>query len=474
MILSHGKNILNKLRAKAYFALTSAEPKAKEGEYPFLVFNPNPYEWETEVECEFMLADQNWEDDIVSSFRVTDAQGKEIPAQFIKETSNFSLDWRKRVVFKAKLAPMEISRFSVYVEFVEKKAEEKRAVDGNIIYQNDRFYVEISKKTGLLTSYKVDGIEYINENAFCLCQYDDNADPWAMGSFQLDALGTNKKSFSLAEKPDGVFEGMESVQIIEDGQLRLSVEAFFRLDNSRARVEYIIRKETGVVDIKVDLFAGEINKMYRLAVPVKLQGQYRGQTAFGTQPLYMNGRENVAQRFVYVQGENKCLVLFNKGTYGSKFLDGSMEMSLLRTATYCSHPCRDRQLLPLDRYTQKIDLEERNFSFRLCVAEENELERLACEFTAPPYALNVFPIETKRKPEEFNINISNKNIALTTFKKAVGSDEYILRFLNNSSEKEKTEFALNSEKIVLNFIPFEAKTVLFSGDCLKEIEEMKI
>ena len=474
MILSHGKNILNKLRAKAYFALTSAEPKAKEGEFPILVFNPNPYEWETEVECEFMLADQNWEEDIVSSFRVVDSEGREISAQFIKETSHFTLDWRKRVVFKAKLAPMEISRFSVYIEFVEKKAKNKNKSEGNIVFQNDRVYIEISRKTGLITSYRTDGVEYINGDAFCLCQYDDNADPWAMGSFQLETLGTNKKNFSLMEKPDGVFEGMESVQNIEDGELHLSTEAFFRLDNSRARVEYIIHKETGVLDVKVDLFAGEINKMYRLAIPVKPEGQYRGQTAFGTQPLYMNGRECVAQRFVYVKGENKCLALFNKGTYGSKFLDGSMEMSLLRTATYCAHPICDRQLIPLDRYTQKIDLEERNFSFRLCVANENELERLAGEFTTPPYALNVFPIETKQQPEDFKIDISNKNIALTTFKKAVGSDEYILRFLNNSSQKEKTEFTLNSEKITLDFIPFEAKTVVFNGNCLKEIEEMKI
>ena len=473
MILSHGKNILNKLRAKAYFALTSTQPKAKEGEFPFLVFNPNPYEWETEVECEFMLADQNWEDDIISSFKVVDCEGNEIPSQFVKETSNFSLDWRKRVVFKARLAPMAVSRFSVYVEFVEKKAEEKRTVNGNIVYKSDKVYIEISKETGLLTSYKIDGVEYVEGNAFCLCQYDDNADPWAMGSSQRETLGTNKKCFSLMEKPDGVFQGMESIQIIEDGALRLSVEAFFKLENSRARVEYIIHKQTGILDVKVDLFAGEINKMYRIAIPVKLQGQYRGQTAFGTQPLYMNGRECVAQRFVYVKGDEKCLAILNKGTYGSKFLDSTVEMSLLRTATYCTHPCRDRHLLPLDRYTQKIDCEERNFSFRFCVAEEEELERLSQEFTTPPYALNVFPIESKKKPLAFSMDIGNKNIALTTFKKAIGKDEYILRLLNNSQENVQTNLTLNGESIALGFKPFEAKTIIFDG-ALTETEEMRI
>ena len=474
MLFSHGKNILNKLRAKAYFALTSQEPKAKEGEYPFLVFNPNAYEWETEVECEFMLADQNWSDSIVSSFKVLDGEGNEIPAQFVKETSHLNLDWRKRLVFKAKLAPMAISRFSVFVEFVDKKEQEKEIHQGNIVYQNENTYIEISKTTGLLKSYKVDGKEYIKEEAFYLCQYDDNADPWGMADSQLDAIGSNPQRFSLMEKPDGVFAGMHSVQIIENGALRLCTEAFFKLNNSRARVEYIIHKTSGELDVKVDLFAGEINKMFRLAVPVAFEGEYRGQTAFGTQPLYMNGRECVAQRFVYVKGESNCLALFNKGTYGSKFLDSTMEMSLLRTATYCAHPICDRPLIPLDRYTQKIDLEERNFSFRLCVAKEKELERLSQEFTTQPYACNVFPIERKAEPKSFNIEISNKNIALTTFKKAIGNNEYILRFLNNSPENEKTEFTLNSASISLSFTPFEAKTVVFNGQALEEINEMRI
>lgn len=474
MILSHGKSILNKLRARAYFALTSAEPKAKEGEYPILVFNPNPYKWETEVECEFMLADQNWSDDIVSSFKVVDSNGNEIPAQFIKETSHLNLDWRKRVVFKASLEPMAISRYSVFVEFVDKKASQKKALHGNIVFENHNTHIEISKKTGLLKSYKVDGVEYIGDEAFCLCQYDDNADPWAMAEHQLESLGINKKCFSLMEKPDGVFEGMESIQIIEDGEIRLCVEAFFKLDNSRARVEYTIHKLTGELDVKVDLFAGEINKMFRLAVPVAMNGEYRGQTAFGTHPLYMNGRECVAQRFVYVKSKEKCLALLNKGTYGSKYLNNTMEMSLLRTATYCAHPICDRQLIPLDRYTQKIDLEERNFNFRLCVADEKELERLSQEFTTPAYACNVFPIERKSQPKSFDVNISNKNIVLTTMKKSIDGEEYILRFINNSPKNEKTEFTLNSAKISLSFLPFEVKTVVHNGNVLKEIEEMRI
>ncbi len=474
MLLNHGKSILNKLRARAYFALTGAEKKAAEGEYPIFVFNPNPYKWETEIECEFMLADQNWQGDIVSAFTVFDSEGNEIPAQFIKETSHLNLDWRKRVVFRAALEPMSVSRFSVYTKFVDNIPENKEKHSGNIVFRNDRAYIEINRKTGLLSSYKINGKEYLKEEAFSLFAYDDNADPWAMGSFQLSALGTNPEKFSLMEECDGVFKGMENIQIIEDGEIFLCCEAFFKLHNTRARIEYKILKATGDLDIKIDLFAGEINKMYRVAIPTVLKESYRGQTAFGTQDLYTNGRECVAQRFVCAQKEGDCIALLNKGTYGSKFSDGTIEMSLLRTATYCAHPILDRPLIPLDRYTEKIDLEQRTFSFRLTVAKENELERLASEFSNPPYACNVFPIERKGETKPFDISLSDKNIVLTTFKKENHGKNYILRLINNSKESKTAVLTICGSEILLNFTKYEAKTLVYDGDAIREIGEMKV
>ncbi len=474
MILSHGRNILNKLRARAYFALTSSEPKAKDGEYPFLVFNPNPYKWETEVECEFMLADQNWNGNIISSFKVVDSEGNDVPAQFIKEKSHLNLDWRKRVIFKASLEPMAISRYSVYVEFVENTETLKEEEQGNIIFENEKTYFEINRKTGLVSSYKVNGKEILKDEAFYLAQYDDNADPWAMGSFQLKSLGTNKKRFTLSETPSGVFAGMKSIQVIEDGEIILCVEGFFECENSRARVEYKLRKLSGELDVAVDLFPGDINKMYRLCVPCNINGEYRGQTSFGTQPLYMNGRECVAQRFTYIKGDNECVALLNKGTYGSKYEDGIIEMSLTRTATYCAHPILDRPLIPLDRYTQKMDVEEKNFSFKLVVCNENELERKALEFTTPPYACNVFPTPGETKASPFSINIENKNIVLTTFKKMIGTEKFVLRFVNNSSNTASTAFSLNESEINMTFTPFEAKTVVYNGKELAEVEEMMV
>ena len=72
-----------------------------------------------------MLADQNWNEEIESSLRVVDQNGNTVPYQVIKEESNLNLDWRKRIIFEAELDPLKLTRYSVYVDFVEAKKKEK-------------------------------------------------------------------------------------------------------------------------------------------------------------------------------------------------------------------------------------------------------------------------------------------------------------------------------------------------------------
>ena len=83
-----------KIKTKAYFALLNGQPVAKEGEYPVLVFNPHPYKITENIECEFMLADQNWSEQ-VSVITVKDGE-KTIKSQLTKEDSTINLDWRKK------------------------------------------------------------------------------------------------------------------------------------------------------------------------------------------------------------------------------------------------------------------------------------------------------------------------------------------------------------------------------------------
>ena len=132
-LLDHGLLEAERLKTRAIFALSSVKDVSKPGEYPVFVFNPHPYTYTDTVECEFMLQDQNWSDELYSKLTVLDKNGNKLKYQVIKEESNLNLDWRKRIAFEAELKPLELNRFSVFVEFEPIKNKEKQE---NLILKN--------------------------------------------------------------------------------------------------------------------------------------------------------------------------------------------------------------------------------------------------------------------------------------------------------------------------------------------------
>ena len=433
-----------------------------------MVFNPHPYAITDHVECEFVLADQNWSVTDVSRILVKDGEAL-VPYQVIKEESNLNLDWRKRVVFQASLPPMSLKRYSIYIETVPVA---KPKLTDCLVFDNGHKYVEVDKNTGLLRSYRIGGTEYV-QNGFCLTMFDDNPDPWAMGKDQLKQIGTNPAPFTLSATPNGIFKNMKSVQVIEDGEIYLGVEAFFEKENSKARIEYRIYKNNDDVDVNVTLFLGDVNKIIKLAVPVQNAGKVIGQTAFGTDTLFTDGREIISHRFTAVQSGEQYLAVFDKSRYGGHFEDGTLYLSLARGTTYCAHPIEDRQLIPDDRYTKKMDQGEHNYFFRLSLCDERELDRKANEFNRKPYAVNVFPLGETDAENKFDVCVSNKNISLVTMKKADKKDGYILRLINNYKDSQETDLTVGNATKHFVFGKYEVKTLFYDGS-LQELDTMAI
>lgn len=468
MLFNHGLLDATKIKTSAYFALCKEQSIAKEGEYPIVVFNPHPYELTDNVECEFMLADQNWSTTDVSRILVKDGDDA-IPYQVIKEESNLNLDWRKRIIFEAKLPPMSLKRYSVYIETVPVAKPE---LTDSLIFDNGHKYVQIDKTTGLLKSYRIDGTEYI-QNGFRLTMFDDNPDPWAMGKDQLKRVGTDPEPFCLSSKPSGVFDNMKSIQVIEDGEIYLGIEAFFEKEHSKARIEYRIYKNCDDVDVNVTLFFNDANKMVKLAVSVANAGKVIGQTAFGTEELFADGREMISHRFTAVSSGNKYVAILDKSRYGGHFEDGTLYLSLVRGTTYCAHPIEDRLLIPDDRYTRKMDQSEHNYFFRLCVCDEAELDRKANEFNRKPYAVNVFPLGENDREHSFTVSVSNKNISLVTMKKADKQEGYILRLINNYKDTQQTDLTVGNTVKHFVFGKYEVKTLFYDGS-IQELDAMEI
>ena len=469
--LSHGLLEAERVKVGAYFALSAAEQPAREGEYPVVVFNPHPYRLTDNVECEFSLADQNWDEQTVSFIRVLDKDGNSVPYQVIKEDSNLTLDWRKRIIFEADMAPLSLSRYSVFVDFL---AMEKAKRTESLTFDNGRKHVEINPETGLLSSYRIDGVEYL-AGGMQLVSLADNADPWAMAESQLKRVGEGERAFALSGEPTGVFRGMKSVQVIEDGDIYLGVEAFFEDDNTRARIGYKIYKNSDAVDVDVTLFLGDIDRMYKLKVPMATEGALIGQTAFGTEPLFTDARENVAGRFVALEKDDRVIAVMNRETYGSHFENGALYLSLVRGATYCAHPIADRPLLPTDRFTRKIDQGENRFSFRLLATTRDALPVKTEEFVMQPFAQNIFPVyDAACRYAPLGLEVGGEGVVMAAMKKEDEGERLILRLHNNTAHSTEGFVTYGSSRLALSFGRYEVKTVLISADSITESAELLI
>ena len=460
----HGLEILSRLRAKAFFRLSKDEKKANDGEIPILVYNPHPYPVEDDFECEFVLADQNRTG---TFFLPTVYQGeKRLPTQTEKEASSIPIDWRKRVVFHAKLAPMQINRFDCKLKELPQKPVIPLTEDENYYYfENEHLEIHINKQTGLIDRLTVDGKSYFSPNAMSIDVYRDNEDPWGMKTRGWkEQIGT----FTLLEEAEGsAFSALNktapSVRLIENGEVRTVIEAVFGYGNSKAYIRYGMPKYSADLNLDIHIVNADQKKLYKLSVPYELQNASAfAETAFGEEKFRLNGDENVHQKYVRLESEDgKAFRIYNKGIYSSSLGENKLLISLMRSPSYCAHPIGDIEILPQDRTCPYIEQGERDFAMRFSFGKTET----SCGVEAQIYnekatCLSFFPSGMKENENQPFFRLEGGTIILSALKKAEKSNDFVLRLFNPTGNEASCQFV--SEALALNetiaFSPFELKT----------------
>jgi len=118
--IGHGLEILSRVKAEPSSPWPRASPRRQRTISPYSSFNPHGHAVKALVECEL----EPWEPNTGAGFwrpRLFGPGSRELPAQAEKEESNLSVEWRKRVVFEAELAPSRLNRFSCKLERVPEK-----------------------------------------------------------------------------------------------------------------------------------------------------------------------------------------------------------------------------------------------------------------------------------------------------------------------------------------------------------------
>lgn len=480
--LDHGLEITNKLKSKAFYNLLKGEEKGEDKVLPIFAFNPHPYEIEGIFECEYM---NEFITSKVYSVPTVKQDGKEIPSQDERELSGLhALDWRKRVIFKAKLKPSSLNRFDLTLEQASYKktyARKQYTKDGYVRIKTNDLDIKINKTTGLVDAYKVDGVNYLKKDAFRFGIFNDDSDAWSMENTKINDQLDSFRLMTTAEAKDfGCItkKKFDAVRVVEDGDVRTVIEAYFKYNDSAIIMTYIIPKIGKDVDINVRVYWNEKEKMLKLLFPTNMsRGICLGQTANGTEKLFTDGTENTSQKWtgVFDGNKNSAFGIIDDGIYGSNYEKGILKMSLVRSPGYSAHPKGVTPMMIADRCYPRVDQGERIYSFKILAGEKQEIldniDRKALEFNEKPMVVTAYPSGEKIKTKK-SIQLSNSNVLLQAFKETMDKNGYTIRLYNPSENEQKTDLKsglLGIDKTI-KLSKYEIKTFVVKNNKIVETD----
>ena len=470
--IGHGLETLARLKARAFFALAAGEPKAGPGEIPIFVFNPQAYPVRALVECEFEPWEPNfettrWEPHV-------HVRGRRVPCQAEKEDSNLSLEWRKRVVFEAELAPGQLNRFSCRLEHATApRAWAPAAVEeGLITVTTPDLTAAVNTRTGLLDVYRVGGLDLLEPGAFAPLVIRDNADPWGMKvrSFRAVAgrfeLATPEQAARLCGIREG---GLSPVRVVEDGQVRTVIEAILAHGDSRLVLRYKVPKCGPEIELEARVLWLERDTMLKLGLRPRLaETRFMGQVAYGADELPSNGDEAVSQKWLGVMSEAQgaALTVVNDGTYGSDWDGVDLRLSLLRSPAYAADTWEDRLAVAQDRFMPRQDIGERGFRFWLKGGPLAErlaaIDREALAHNEARYVLAYFPPGVGRKAGA-GIAVDGAAVEVTAFKRSEDGRDVIVRLFEPTGRPRRAVVKLPAVggRATVRLKGFEIKTLRF-------------
>ena len=449
-LLSHGREIAARVSARAFFALLSGEPSAAEGSYPVFVYNPHPWELSTELDVEFQMADQNWEN-CFHEVEVTDVRkGVVVASQVEREASNMPLEWRKRVVFRASLPGSAMSRFDLRLRRVQAKLPHAaQAGEAPFCVRGRDIEVRIDRRTGHLVSLSRSGVETLGPGGAFLEVHRDVADSWIgdhtsinrpEGAFvALDEHAAAKFAGVVGPQGDG---RLAAVRIIEDGAVRTVVEALYGWGESRARVHYQIPKEGESLGVDIHVLWNEKDRALKWRMDLAHEApNWSGQTMFGVHELPAAAQECAFQQWCSAPlGQDGGLLVINDGVYAGDCTGQAMRVTLLRSAAYSAHAWEDRTYMPNDRHVPRMDQGQRSWKLWMIPGARSALlanaDRLALACNRAPYILQAFPAGVGTKPLP-TLQLDNPNVILSSLRRSPCGREWMFRLFNPQTSAQR-------------------------------------
>lgn len=459
-LLDYGLELMSREKIYAAIALASGEPRVTPDTSTIMFYNPHPYDITGVFECEVGLPKQNWDKTFLYPEVVFN--GERIPTQAEKECSHFGIDWRKKVVVQATLKASAMNRMDVYFKPLEKRPEFDEIVSKKYFeFDNGEMKVKINTRTGLLDEYTVSGKRYLQEDSFSLVMKDDTYNPWGFGMRESAC----ERAFQLLTPHEGSHfcgfkEVLPSVRMIEDGEVRTTIEAVFGLHDSQAYIRYKLPKKGTAFEVETMVQFNEKEQSLKMKLNSTAGGNevLKGQIMFGREELKKNGGEQVAQKWVMVSDNdtNQSMLVMNSGTYGLNYNEHTLGLTLLRSAGYTASTDNTGKALSEKQYISRMEQGERFYSFMIDAGDTEIMEQTADNkalvFNEKPYPFAFCPPGTGEKKDSF-ITVDNPAVVISALKRAEYSENYILRVYESTGKEQEAvirikELNINQKIIV--------------------------
>ncbi|MEP7293281.1 MAG: glycoside hydrolase family 38 C-terminal domain-containing protein [Chloroflexota bacterium] len=384
----------------------------QDGMKPILVFNPNTWAVQANVELESYRPKE--------TAMLLDDQDRTIPFQIVQSTTVTS---RVRISFMADLPALGYRTYRLITEGKPLEAPTVQASDA--VLENAHLRLEFDPDTGYIKRLydKRAEVEVFKGDAAKPVVIADDSDTWGHNVFKYDT-------------PAGEFVAT-SVRLVEHGAVKSVIRVISTYGSSTLIQDFTLYPNRNQIDVDVVVDWREQFKLLKLRFPVNLHFmKITHEIAYGQIEHFANGEETPFQSWVDLSGlaSNSRetpygFSLLNDGKYSMDVNVRDIGMTVLRSPPYAHHI--PAQVIP-GKNISFIDQGIQRFRYALLPHagswENAGTVRRAAELNQRPFAMfgTYHPDGTLPQSESF-IEVSPDNLIVSVLKQAEEGDDLILR-----------------------------------------------
>lgn len=397
----------------------------------FVVMNLNGADYDGMIEAE------PWVDkDMVSPRTLRDDKNNLVPLQYVDPHGK--TPGLQRLAFHGQIPAFgyRVYRFAIDQEGEASPGMMFGARTGDLEFETAGYRLILDPQTGAIDALvdKRSGKDIFDGPGHRGLIVEDGTDTWGHGTH----------SFAY----DGEELALESVKLVEDGPLRLSVEVAASRGRTRFSTLIVLPADAALpVELRVTLDWQEQGKLFRLVYPLAAEG-FEYEVPAGWQARPDVGHEVPALRWVRATGGGRTTVIANDAKYSYAAKDGTLYITAVRSPVFSHHEPIE---LKDGAYLRYMDQGPRSFTLRIrsgASIRRGEAMAMADALTKPLVVTTHVARHGKAPHTGAWLNVkASGTAAVTTIKTAEDSDDVIVRAIELDGETGSINQGGNSVSI---------------------------